>query len=161
MAKNKALPYILFGVPLLVGIYFVYRGLIKPKASNVEAPKGEDTPTTTTTTTTTSGTSTPTYSSQDKLPFKKGMQSNYIKNIQDKLGISSDGKFGNQTYASVVAFQKKNGLSADGIVGAKTWKALFGVDFPKVGTTSVQGKLSGNLASNDFRVGQSFNPLWV
>lgn len=124
MAKNKALPYILFGVPLLVGIYFVYKGLKKPK--DKETPKTPETPNEPTN----GGTTTPTYTSQDKLPFKKGMESNYIKKIQEKLGIGADGKFGNKTYASVVAFQKKSGLTQDGIVGAKTWKALFGVDFP-------------------------------
>lgn len=126
MAKNKALPYILFGVPLLVGIYFVYKGLKKPKS--VEPSKTPDAPSEPTNVG--GGATTPTYTSQDKLPFKKGMESNYIKKIQEKLGIGADGKFGNKTYASVVAFQKKNGLTQDGIVGAKTWKALFGVDFP-------------------------------
>lgn len=126
MAKNKVLPYILFGVPLLVGIYFVYRGLKKPK--DKETPKTPETPKEPTNVG--GGTTTPTYTPQDKLPFKKGMESNYIKKIQEKLGIGADGKFGNKTYASVVAFQKKSGLTQDGIVGAKTWKALFGVDFP-------------------------------
>lgn len=38
--------------------------------------------------------------------------------------ISIDGKFGPNTKAAVIAFQKKHGLATDGIVGAKTRQAL-------------------------------------
>jgi hypothetical protein len=128
MKKNKFLPYLLFGVPLLIGTYFVIKSIKAKKSETSETPETPETPTGNTTTTP------PTYVSTDKLPFKKGMQSNYIGQIQLKLGISSDGKFGSQTLSAVKSFQKKNGLTADGIVGAKTWKALFGVDFPLSGT---------------------------
>lgn len=37
-----------------------------------------------------------------------------------------DGKFGSQTRAAVVAFQRERGLAADGIVGTMTWQALGG-----------------------------------
>jgi peptidoglycan hydrolase-like protein with peptidoglycan-binding domain len=47
--------------------------------------------------------------------------------LQQKLGITPDGRFGNDTKASVIAFQRKKGLAADGIVGPKTWTALFAV----------------------------------
>lgn len=38
--------------------------------------------------------------------------------------ISIDGKFGTNTKAAVIAFQKTHGLETDGIVGAKTRQAL-------------------------------------
>lgn len=42
------------------------------------------------------------------------------------LGSANTNKFGNESYAAVVAFQKANGLGDDGIVGKLTWSALFG-----------------------------------
>jgi len=159
--KNKALPYIIFGVPILVGLFFVYKAVAKPKGKLGDGSTGTtDSGTTggTTTPTTGGGSTTPT---ADSLPFKKGSRSESVKSIQTKLGISADGIFGTQTYNAVVSFQKSKGLVADGIVGAKTWKALFGADYPKMGNTSAEAKLSNKLASGDIRVGQSFNPLWV
>ena len=70
------------------------------------------------------------YKVNDLLSFKRGQYSEYIKAIQSKLGITSDGKFGNNTYDAVVKFQRSKGLTADGIVGKNTWKALFGDVFP-------------------------------
>lgn len=47
-----------------------------------------------------------------------------ISVIQGALGISQDGKYGNETYAHVVAFQRTHGLTVDGLVGPATWSAL-------------------------------------
>ncbi|WP_299475141.1 peptidoglycan-binding domain-containing protein [uncultured Roseibium sp.] len=41
-----------------------------------------------------------------------------------------DGKFGKNTRARVMEFQKNNGLTVDGIVGPQTWSALFGKPMP-------------------------------
>lgn len=40
--------------------------------------------------------------------------------------LATDGVFGTQTRATVVAFQKAMGLVADGVVGTKTWAAVLG-----------------------------------
>lgn len=48
-----------------------------------------------------------------------------VKLIQQKLSITADGYFGNQTLQAVQNFQKAHGLQPDGIVGPITWKALF------------------------------------
>ena len=45
--------------------------------------------------------------------------------LQEKLGISVDGIFGNETKKAVISYQKSKGLSADGIVGKETWKKLL------------------------------------
>lgn len=124
MAKNKYLPYIIFGLPVLIGGYFLYKYSKSKKTINDEsATEPESTGTESTSTT-------PTYTQQDKLPFKKGNMGGYVRAIQRLLGITQDGKFGKQTEATVKAYQKKLGLVADGIVGAKTWNSLFGADFP-------------------------------
>ena len=47
--------------------------------------------------------------------------------LQQKLGITADGRFGPGTETAVMTFQRRNGLVADGIVGAKTWTALYAV----------------------------------
>jgi peptidoglycan hydrolase-like protein with peptidoglycan-binding domain len=131
MAKNKVLPYVIFGVPLLVGIYFVYKALTKP--SDKDKKKVDDTPTPTPTPT---PTSTPnngggtTYTTTTSLPFKKGSKGDYVVKIQKRLGISADGKYGKDTFDAVSLYQKNNKLSVDGVVGKNTWKSLFGAEFP-------------------------------
>ena len=48
-----------------------------------------------------------------------------VSNIQSLLGgVSVDGKYGPQTQAAVIAFQKANGLTPDGIVGPNTLAML-------------------------------------
>lgn len=56
--------------------------------------------------------------------LRRGDSGNLVKQVQTKVGISADGKFGPRTEAAVRAFQRKHGLVADGIVGPKTWRAL-------------------------------------
>jgi len=50
---------------------------------------------------------------------------NITKLLQEKLGVSADGIFGNATLNAVKNFQKRNGLSSDGIVGDATWAKLL------------------------------------
>lgn len=52
--------------------------------------------------------------------LKIGMRNDDVKQLQKKLGITTDGIFGNNTLKAVKEFQKKNNLVADGIVGKNT-----------------------------------------
>lgn len=52
---------------------------------------------------------------------------NLTRFVQGKVGVTADGKFGKNTKAAVIAYQKKNGLKADGIVGYNTWKKMLEV----------------------------------
>ena len=53
-----------------------------------------------------------------------GDQGEQVKLLQQKLGITADGIFGQATDQAVKSFQAAHGLSQDGIVGPSTWKAL-------------------------------------
>lgn len=52
---------------------------------------------------------------------------NLTRLIQKCVGVSADGKFGADTKAAVIAYQKANGLTADGAVGINTWKKFLNV----------------------------------
>lgn len=53
---------------------------------------------------------------------------NLTELVQKAVGTTIDGKFGKNTTAAVVAWQKENGLTADGEVGINTWKKMLGVN---------------------------------
>lgn len=50
----------------------------------------------------------------------------YVKGIQNALGVKADGIYGQQTRAAVMKFQRDNGLQVDGIAGIQTLGKLFG-----------------------------------
>lgn len=52
---------------------------------------------------------------------------NLTKIVQKAVGVTVDGKFGNDTRNAVIGFQKLTGLNADGCVGLNTWKKILGV----------------------------------
>jgi peptidoglycan hydrolase-like protein with peptidoglycan-binding domain len=66
----------------------------------------------------------------DEVPYvftkllRYGMRGFDVKMLQQKLKISADGIFGQQTSKAVREFQTKHGLVADGIVGSKTNRQL-------------------------------------
>jgi putative chitinase len=60
--------------------------------------------------------------------LKIGSKGEDVKKLQSKLGLSSDGIFGDGTENSVKKWQKANGLKDDGIVGDGTWGKMFGVE---------------------------------
>jgi peptidoglycan hydrolase-like protein with peptidoglycan-binding domain len=55
-------------------------------------------------------------------------KSDEVKQIQQKLGITADGVYGQQTKDAVTAYQKANNLQVDGVVGDETWNSLFGTN---------------------------------
>ena len=52
---------------------------------------------------------------------------NLTKIVQKAVGVTADGKFGNDTRSAVIKWQKSVGLTADGCVGEKSWKKLLEV----------------------------------
>ena len=52
---------------------------------------------------------------------------NLTKIVQKAVGVTADGKFGNDTKNAVIKFQELVGLKADGCVGLNTWKKILGV----------------------------------
>lgn len=59
--------------------------------------------------------------------LKVGAMGNITKLLQQFLGITADGIFGEQTRQAVIQFQNTHGLQADGVVGQNTWCALLGI----------------------------------
>lgn len=59
--------------------------------------------------------------------LRRGMTGDLTRQVQAKVGIAVDGKFGPKTESAVRTFQRSHGLVPDGIVGPKTWRALDGV----------------------------------
>lgn len=58
--------------------------------------------------------------------LKIGSKGDDVKKLQEKLGLTADGIFGNGTATKVKEWQAANGLTADGIVGDGTWSKMFG-----------------------------------
>lgn len=56
--------------------------------------------------------------------LKRGDTGPAVHDLQNLLGIESDGVFGEVTENAVIAFQQKSGLFVDGIVGSHTWGML-------------------------------------
>ena len=56
--------------------------------------------------------------------LKLGSKGKEVKELQEFLGLNTDGDFGPKTDAAVKKWQKKNGLTPDGIVGPKIWNAM-------------------------------------
>lgn len=55
---------------------------------------------------------------------KKGSNGPAVADVQRRVGVLADGKFGKGTEAAVKRFQSAHGLKPDGIVGPNTWAAL-------------------------------------
>jgi len=60
--------------------------------------------------------------------LRVGSSGEEVKDLQEKLGITADGKFGPGTEKAVKEWQQKNGLTADGVVRPDTWNKLFSSD---------------------------------
>lgn len=58
--------------------------------------------------------------------LKLGSKGVTVKLLQQKLNITADGIFGQDTEKAVKLYQSKHNLTPDGIVGQKTWNSLNG-----------------------------------
>lgn len=56
--------------------------------------------------------------------LKKGSKGKEVKELQEFLGLFSDGVFGPITEKTLIRWQVSNDLLGDGIVGPKTWDAM-------------------------------------
>ena len=56
--------------------------------------------------------------------LRRGAEGEFVKQLQQKLGVEVVGHFGPRTEAAVRAFQREHKIVPDGIVGPKTWRAL-------------------------------------
>jgi peptidoglycan hydrolase-like protein with peptidoglycan-binding domain len=138
---KKYMPYIIIGVPALIGVLFIVKAM---RRKNEELKVDDNQNTNTTDTQGGGGTTTP----KKDFPLRRGSKGDLVKSVQIKLGgLTADGDFGKLTEAKVKEFQKANSLVADGVVGAKTWKALFGVDYPAI---SISGGRVGGLKNNPY-----------
>lgn len=56
----------------------------------------------------------------------RGAEVKYLQRLLTNAGyaVKTDGVFGADTEAAVIAFQAANGLAPDGVVGAKTWESI-------------------------------------
>ena len=66
----------------------------------------------------------PSEDSTGRPTLRRGAAGDLVDQIQKKVGVSVDSKFGPKTEAAVRAFQRAHGLVPDGIVGPNTWAAL-------------------------------------
>lgn len=105
MKNNKYLPYVIFGVPIAIALYFVYKAVKKPtdKKKKEEIKVAEENNTSSTTTTTSST------KKSDDFPLKKGsygakvieLQNALIKAGQNLGKSGADGDFGNATQTAL------------------------------------------------------------
>jgi peptidoglycan hydrolase-like protein with peptidoglycan-binding domain len=56
--------------------------------------------------------------------IRSGDRGSDVAELQVKLGLTADGRFGAATEAAVEEFQDSHNLTPDGVVGPKTWAAL-------------------------------------
>jgi peptidoglycan hydrolase-like protein with peptidoglycan-binding domain len=63
-------------------------------------------------------------SASSEVIVKRGDRGAAVRSIQQELGITADGMFGEQTERAVKRFQRRHDLVADGIVGPLTRAAL-------------------------------------
>ena len=82
--------------------------------------------------------------------LRVGSSGDEVKEVQEKLGLTPDGKFGSGTEEAVKKWQAANGLTADGIVGFHTWNKLFSDTEEDIDDTGT--KTGSNNVAADFPV---------
>src|ERR1043165_7330416 len=53
--------------------------------------------------------------------LRRGLQGEPVRILQEHLGVTADGVFGQATYNALIAYQNEHGLSPDGIAGPDTF----------------------------------------
>lgn len=77
--------------------------------------------------------------------LKIGSQGNLVKQLQEKLGVTTDGAFGPGTEKALKEWQIKNGLTADGVAGPITLSKM-GITIPTVQKEELKlDKLKGQV----------------
>lgn len=84
----------------------------------------------------------------NKAPLHKGQQGQAVSYLQRFLGVSEDGKFGNDTEAAVKQFQAKYtpGDVANGVVGGDLLKLIM-TTTPAKSSSAAPGRSSGGGSS--------------
>jgi len=128
--KNKYLPYIIFGVPLLIGAFFVYKYVKANKKGESAPPNHEPNDDITPTKPTSGGGGKPTISKY--FPLKKGSKGAKVTETQKALltydsGIlpkfGADGDFGNETMSAVQKVLGKDTIDSQDDINAIIKKA--------------------------------------
>jgi len=94
--------------------------------------------------------------------YKKGSQGQMVKNIQELLGLTPDGIFGDRTEAAVRQWQVNNSLGNDGIVGNETLQSMGLLSTGVDEMSESLGNLHVNrhyLPSNEYMTGS--NPEYI
>lgn len=66
----------------------------------------------------------PAVADHQRMTLRRGDRGDPVREVQQKLGLETDGIFGPNTEAAVRRFQLGKGLVPDGIVGPKSWLAI-------------------------------------
>lgn len=93
--------------------------------------------------------------------LKIGSKGELVKQLQQKIGVVTDGDFGPMTEKAVKEWQAKNGLVADGIVGEITM-AKLGISLPKVEkevlkTDKLKGHIPDSVIAEIELISEKFN----
>jgi len=76
-------------------------------------------------------------SSASRPTLRVGATGALVTELQQRVGVAADGKFGPDTRAAVAELQKANGIAVDGVVGPETWAAIGRGARPVLRTGSV------------------------
>jgi putative chitinase len=93
--------------------------------------------------------------------LKIGSQGNLVKQLQEKLGLVTDGSFGPITEKKLKEWQSANGLVVDGIAGQQTLNKM-GIKIPTVSketlkTDKLKGHVIDSVISEIELIGEKFN----
>jgi len=155
-AKNKWIPYIVFGVPVLIGLYFVYKAIAKPKGQDAPPDLNVNESNTQVETTTGGGGKS---SGAKYFPLKKGSRGAKVKELQNAIlaydknllpKFGADGDFGTETENAVKTLIGKTTVDSQEDINAiinkrandkKTADAKAAVDLGNANRNALAAKL--------------------